>query len=339
MVEGGDLIASPLAPVLLPGGSEVQIWQRRYGPGAGDPGRNNRGGRRVAIVAGLRGDTPEGVRICHAVGRCLERLEPSMRGTVDLFPCLNPLAAHQSVRMWPSFDLDLNRRFPGRADGHAPDRVIAALVAALDGAEQVIVLKGAQPAFRESPQAQVWAGSRIAADRARWCNVEVLWRQGTAEHDSIAEGSLRARFPDAIELEGGCGNRLTEGVGDTLRDGILNLLSVLEVIPDTDLPFHWATIQRPRTVQDASVLRLRAGRGGLFHPMLPVGSAVGPGEIIGEVVDPISGELLEEIAAPERGSADLPPDLSASGAVLAIREQPVVLPGTLVARLVLPERK
>lgn len=291
----------------------------------------------MCVVAGLRGDTPEGVRICHAVGRFLERIEPTMRGTVDLFPCINPLAAHRSVRAWPSFDLDPNRRFPGRADGHAPDRVIAALVDALAGADQILVLKGAHPAFRESPQAQVWAGSKIAADRARWCNVEVLWRQGDAEHDSIAEGSLRARFPDAIELEGGCGNRLTAGVGETLRDGVLNLLSVLEVIPDDDLPFHWAAVQRPRVVSDDEVLRLRAARGGLFHPMRQVGELVVSGDAIGEVVDPISGELLEEIRCPDPQDGPEGHARGAEGLILAVREQPVVLPGTLVARLVLPE--
>jgi predicted deacylase len=43
---------------------------------------------------------------------------------------------------------------------------------------------------------------------------------------------------------------------------------------------------------------------------------------LGEVVEPFTGELLESLESP------------VSGTVLAIREQPVVYPGTLVARVV-----
>ena len=67
---------------------------------------------------------------------------------------------------------------------------------------------------------------------------------------------------------------------------------------------------------------LRAEVGGLFLPVVRPWGAVASGDLIGEVVDPIGGRLLEEIRSP------------LSGRVLALREQPVVLPGTMVARVV-----
>jgi len=300
----------PICAIELPSGEDVAVLRRRFRGGEGP---------RVVLVAGLRGDTPEGTRILHAAGRHLLGVHERLQGTVDLLPCVNPLAAHLGARAWPGFDVDLDRRFPGRADGHAPDRVAHAIVEAIRGADQVVELRGAHPAFRQAAQARVHAGQAEAIERASACNARVLWRR-----DEATDGSLAEAVPSLISLEGGVGNRLTEGVGLELCDGVLNLLAVMGILPEDQLPFHWAAIQRPISVDDDGVIPVRAERGGLFLPLVSVWAEVEVGEVLGEVVEPVTGEVRESIVAP-RG-----------GRVLAQREQPVVYPGNLVARVVVP---
>lgn len=294
----------------LPTGEEVGVFRRRF---RGGPGPH------VAIVAAVRGDTPEGTRVAHSVARHLRANHDRLTGTVDVYPCVNPLAAHHGARNWPSLDLDLNRRFPGRPDGHSPDRVAWALTQSLRDVEQVVELRGAHPAFREETQAHVRVESEKALERALVTNVKVVWRRG---EDIEGSGTLASCIPDLICLEGGTGNRLTDGVGQELCDGVLNLLAVMGVLPEDNLPFHWAGIQRPRVALDADVQRVRADRGGLFLPLGTVGVEVEAGVVLGEVVDPIGGDTREVITAP------------LAGRVLALREQPVVYPGSLVARMV-----
>ncbi len=301
-----------LCVIELPTGEGVPVCRRRFGGSAS-------GAPHVALVAGVRGDAPEGTRVALEVSRHLRAHASALRGTVDVYPCVNPLAAHHGARAWPAFDVDLNRRFPGRADGHAPDRLAEALVAALRPCDVVIEVRGAHPAFREAPQAHVRAGDAESVQLAMRGNVRVLWaRDASAE----ARGPLLSVLPRVISLEGGTGNRLTEGVGLELCDGILNMLAVLRIVPEELLPFHWAAIQRPVLVDDAGVVRVRASRGGLFLPATPPWAEVSAGGSLGEVVDPITGEPLETVLAP------------VDGRTLAVREQPVVYPGTLVARVV-----
>lgn len=297
----------------MPTGDVVQIVRRRFGQAPGP---------RVAVVAGIRGDAPEGIRVAHQVTQVLAKVHEGLRGVVDVYPCVNPLAAHRGVRSWPFFNQDLNRCFPGRPDGHAPDRVAWTLVEDLRGVDQVIELRGAHPAFSEAAQAHVRESEPAAADLARRANVNVVWarRPGTA-----APSTFAWQFPNTLVLEGGNGNRLTAEVGRALTEGVLNVLNVLGVLPDEALPFHWAAITRPEVVGDERVLRVRAERGGLFLPLCHPWDEVEAGELLGEVIDPASGEQLEGITAPQ------------SGYVLAVREQPVVLPGSMVARLVLGE--
>ncbi|MBK9646537.1 MAG: succinylglutamate desuccinylase/aspartoacylase family protein [Deltaproteobacteria bacterium] len=294
----------------MPTGDAVHIVRRRF---VGAPGP------RVAIVAGIRGDTPEGVRVAHKVASLLEQHHDALRGTVDIYPCVNPLAAHRGERYWPFFSQDLNRCFPGRLEGHAPDRVAYTLTEEVRDAAQVIELRGANPAFSEAPQAHVRARDTQAADLARHANVNVVW----ARQPGPAAGSTFAwQHPNTLVLEGGTGNRLQPKVGVALTEGVLNVLNVLGVLPDAILPFHWATITRPLMVGDDRVHRVRAVAGGLFLPSRGVWDEVEAGDVIGEIIEATAGEPIETIRAP------------ASGRILAMREQPVVLPGSMLARVV-----
>lgn len=302
----------PVISLEMPSGEDVDIVRRRY---QGDQGA----GPRVAVVAGIRGDTPEGIRVAHELCAFLGQHEQALAGTVDVYPCCNPLAAHRGARRWPFFDVDLNRLFPGRKDGHPPDRVAWALSQEIADADQVIELRGAHPAFREVPQAHVRHRDGKAAELAMGANVAVVW----ARHPGPAANSTFAyQSPGTIVLEGGCGNRLTHGVGRDLLEGLLHMLSMLGVVPEADLPFHWAALQRPQVVTDEEVVRVRTSRGGLFLPEGTPWQEVEAGQPLGSVVDPVTGASCEEVVSP------------VSGRLLAVREQPVVFPGSMVARVV-----
>lgn len=301
-----------ITEVALPTGDEVRIMRRRFG-------RPGNGAKRVSIVAGIRGDAPQGIEVAHRVGRFLATIEDQLKGVVDVVPCANPLAAERGSRNWPYFDLDLNRRFPGRPEGHPPDRVARALVDHITGSDQVIELRGASPAFREAPQAHVRARDEAAAALAQNANVSVVWkrRQGPA-----APATFAHQFPGCIVLEGGVGNRLGASVGEELCDGVLHMLAVLGVLGEDLLPFHWAALTRPLVVDDEAVHRVRVEGSGLFLPDKAVWEEVSAGDSLGRVVDPISGDQLCEVSSP------------VSGRVMALREKPVVYAGSMVARVV-----
>ncbi len=303
-------LVSVICSAGMPTGERVDIVRRRFSGGEGP---------RFALVAGIRGDTPEGVRAAHTVVTILQAHHEKIQGTIDVYPCVNPLAAHRGMRHWPFFDQDLNRRFPGREDAHAPDRVAWQLVQDLQGVDQLVEVRGAHAAFTEALQAQVRGSDDAAAELARHANVEVVWRRRPGP---AAPSTLVYQFPNSIVLEGGTGNRLTAGVSETLANGVINMLNVLGVFPDECLPFHWAGVTRPETVGDKRVHRLRASVSGLFLPLQGPWALVDQGDPIGEIVDPIGGRVLEKLVAPEAGH------------VLAIRDQPVVFPGSMAARLV-----
>jgi len=304
---------SAVIRVELPSGDELAIVRRRYGRGGADAPR-------VAIVAGIRGDAPEGIRVAHRVAAMLEDCEERLNGIVDIYPCANPLGAHEGSRYWPFFDVDLNRLFPGNPNGHPPECVAHALYQDIVGSTQVVELRGARSAFSEVTHAQVRDRDAEAAALASGANVTVVWSRSSGP---AATSTFAHQFPGAIVLEGGTGNRLTPGVGKDLAEGVAHLLTQVGVLGEGDLPFHWAALARPVHVTDAQVFRVRAETSGLFLPQINVWGEVEQDAVLGEIIDPSTGATRETITSP------------ATGRVMAMREHPVVYPGTMVARVVL----
>ena len=300
---------STIFEVEMPTGGSACVVRHRFG------GREH---PRVAIVAGVRGDTPEGMRVALKLIQFLQSHESLLTGCVDIYPCVNPLAAEQGSRVWPFFDVDLNRIFPGKENGHPPDRVAAALINDIQSCDYVIELRGARPFFQEITQALV--RSDQAAQLALHLNIKVIWQRNPGP---AASKTLAYQFPHTIVLEGGVGNQLTDSVGNELKDGLLNFLAQLGVFPESELPFSWVSMERPVLVTGNLIERVRSSRAGFFVPTVSLGAKIQKGDPIGSVLDIATGETRETLFA------------SSLGTVMALRVQPIVSLGTMVARILL----
>ena len=73
---------------------------------------------------------------------------------------------------------------------------------------------------------------------------------------------------------------------------------------------------------DEQVFRVRTESSGLFLPAGELWSEVKEGEPLGEIIEPTTGDLVQSVLSP------------VSGRLLAVREQPAVFLGTMVARVV-----
>ena len=303
-----------------PSGATLTVPQHRFGKASGDKSPH------IAFVAGVRGDAPEGIRVAFRLMQALKDLEPSLEGVVDIYPCINPLAAEQGRRLWPGFDIDQNRQFPGDPQGHPPARLGHQLMQALEGIDLLVELRGARPGFVEVPHVMI-RGSRAnnivregvtVLDIARQCNTPLVWQRTSG---TKANKTLANQFENVIVLEGGQGNRLTDDVGDVFEDGCLYLLTRTTVLPESLLPFPWMAMEDPVVPEDKQVERIRVNAAGLFLPSVRLGSVMQKGEEIGVVMDPKTSTQVETIHS------------TSNGIVIALRNQPVVSVGELVARI------
>lgn len=283
-------------------------------------------GPRLAVVSGIHGDELEGLYVCQQLAAWLqdsERERPgALRGCIEIYPALNPVGVDSLQRFVPVFDTDLNRSFPGRTDGLLPQRIAAAAMHSLAGADLVLDVHASNIFLREIPQVRIhqeFAATLVplAAD----ANIDVIWVHGalTVLEATIAY-SLNSTGTPCLVVEMGVGMRVTPVFTQQLLIGILHLARRLGVLAaDVALPerTHAAI-----TADDDNVVYLNADTSGLFIPVVEHWRSVHEGQLLGRIVSPHHGDVLSEVVSP------------VSGVLFTLREYPVVYEGSLMARIV-----
>jgi uncharacterized protein len=172
-------------------------------------------GPRVAVCAGIHGDELEGLYVCHRLAAWLDELSRktpgALRGSVELYPALNTLGLDTLTRGLPVFDTDLNRAFPGSADGPLPGRLADAIMRALTGAALVVDIHASNIYLREIPQVRInQEFGELLVPFARSMNLDMIWLHGAATVlETTVAHSLNSNGVPCLVGEMGVGMRIS----------------------------------------------------------------------------------------------------------------------------------
>ena len=274
--------------------------------------------KRLVIVSGIHGDEFEGQYVCYEVARRLKEKPELFYGTVEIYPALNPLGLDIASRSVPKLNMDMNRMFPGQERGTPMEQVASAIVKDIAGADFCLDIHASNIFIREIPQVRI---SREFADKllpfARLMNVDMVWTNATETvHESTLAHSLNMLGVPAMVVEMGVGTRISRRFGNQVVDGIFNLMKEMGI---------WKgkveKIQYPGVSTAGEVEFIRSKVTGLFLPSIEHNHYVKKGDKLGEIVNPLDGEVLDEIIAEK------------SGLVFSLREYPFVREGSLLLRI------
>lgn len=282
-------------------------------------------GPSVAVLAGIHGDELEGLYVCHRLAAWLEHLHATrpeaLRGTVALYPAMNPIGLDTLKRLVPVYDTDLNRNFPGHAKGPLPQRLANVTMHHLREAALAIDIHASNIFLREIPQVRInQAFAHTLVPLAQRMNVDLIWLHGavTVLEATVAH-SLNSLDIPCLVVEMGVGMRITPAFTEQLVTGILNVWRHLGVLAaDVDLPPPSHT---PLVADDDNVYYLNAETSGLFIPAVEHWINVQAGQLLGRIVSPHQGRVLAEVRSP------------VAGILFTLREYPLVYEGSLMARI------
>ena len=152
---------------------------------------------------------------------------------------------------------------------------------------------------------------------AKMLNVDFIWvhssvtvMEATLSHNLNKEGT------PTLVAEMGVGMRITKSYGDQLLDGIFNLMAEMGIWTG-----ETKKVSHPIVSTDGNVSFIYSDTSGIFMPAIKHWAGISKGDHIGDILDPLSGAVEQEIFAP------------CSGIVFTLREYPVVYEGSLLARI------
>jgi predicted deacylase len=247
---------------------------------------------RLVCVAGIHGNEPEGVT---ALLELWDEIDPAvLDGTLALVPVANPPAFRAGERRNPGDGLDMNRIFPGRADGSVTERLAHRLYHdVVDGADFVLSLHGWGRGALVVPYTEyprdfpVTAASRAAAEAFGLPWVEAFeWPSGM-----LVAVCARNGIP-AIEPEIGGLECTTPDRRDLYKRCTRRMMRHLGLLPEP----RDATIE----VRDVVRTQLTAPVGGVLRRCVELEAPVAVGEPIAIITD-LRGQPLAQSTAPIEG--------------------------------------
>lgn len=298
----------------LPVGEDFFIKRHRFEAGGKDK-------KRICIVTGIHGDELEGQFVCYEVARQIKKAADKLSGIVDIYPAMNPFGIDSITRGIPAFDLDMNRIFPGSIDGDMNEYLASEIIKELTGADLVLDIHASNIFLTEVPQIRI---NEVSASSllplAVKSNMDLIWIHGNSTVlESTMAYSLNSVGTKTLVVEMGVGMRITRQYGEQLTSGIFSLMSELGIWKgDVD------NIKKPIIAQDSDgtdVCFLNASCTGVYIKEKEHGALVSKGDLVGRIISPLSGDVLEDVRAPE------------DGLLFTVREYPIVDEGSLMGRI------
>ena len=301
-----------IASVGLPVDETLRIQKNRLEPKKGS------NGKRISIVTSVHGDELEGQYICFEVVRRIKKHPELLKGTVDIYPAMNPLGIDSITRGVPAFDLDMNRLFPGSRDGDMLEYLASRMVEDLAGSDVCVDIHASNIYLREIPQVRInQQHEKELVPLAEKLNVDYIWvHSSSTVLESTLAYSLNSRNVPTLVVETGVGMRITKEYCDQLTDGLFCLMKEMGIWDGKVI-----TPREPIVSRDGKVCFLNASTSGIFVPKADHWRNLEKGDVVGKIVDPMRGEVLDEILSPVKG------------VLFTLREYPVVDEGSLVARI------
>jgi predicted deacylase len=259
-------------------------------------------GPHVTVLAGVHGAEYTSIAAVRRLARTLD--DQVVAGRVTAVPLVNPLAFWaRSPFVVPTDGKNLNRSFPGDPSGTDADVLAHRLFETfVVGSDQVLDLHAgdlpeALEPFAMYEESAVEAASR---DLALAYGLGHVVRQSSAAR--TVSGSTCAAAADigvpAIVAESGQNGLLDPRAVERHVTGLTNVLRHLGVLAGEAVPGD--VLAGRAVVEHEGWHWLRTPVAGWWEPAVPVGTAVGAGDLLGTVGE-LLGDAVHEVRAPEPG--------------------------------------
>ncbi len=281
--------------------------------------------KRISFISGLHGDELEGVILCFRLLQYLRKLKETRPevfiGEIHVYPSVNPQALSNASRFWPFFGTDMNRLFGVQSQSlpaHAADQLLQDIRFHSDLA---VDLHSSNLQLWEAPQIRIIEGfDKKLISLAQWCNVDVIWVHPMTPvfEYTLGYNLNRSKIPTLVVEAGTC-LRLDQEINARLFQGLIHLLcrtGILNLDP-SEVP----VVGVARLINPNHVAQIQAPQSGFFIRKAFPGSSLSKGDLIGELVDPVQGRLMEDIISP------------VDGFLFTLREMPITYEGAVLARI------
>lgn len=254
--------------------------------------------RSLCLVAGLRGDEIQQTLVCAMLVDYLRKMESTQAlvpgNMVCVIPCANPASMGIGRRFWPGDKTDINRQFPGEADGDTTQRIAAELFSHVRGYRYGVHLSSYYLEGDFLPHVRIMHGPGEDRNHGTQFGLPYVTHYIPAELDTATlHYNWRNRGTEAYTFYTQKTTVADENAASEAIRSILRFMSARQISRPLS-PGGYHSVE----VAERALVSLSVPTGGVFCPKVHIGNVVEKGQTLAHIRDLLRGRTLAKMHAP-----------------------------------------
>lgn len=260
-----------------------------------------KGEESACIIGSMRGTEVQQTYICSILVKKLKELENKgaicANKQILIIPTVNPYALNSGRKFWGVEDVDINRAFPGRERGKSTERIAKLL---MDNVKDYMF--GIQfPSFYMDgefmPHVRLMETGYQNASLANLFGLPfVVVRKPEPIDTTTLNFNWQNENTAAFSVYSGYNEQIDEKLANQAVSAVLRFLSRMGI-----LKYECMDGFISRVIDESELTSVSAGKGGFLRKIKKMGEEAAYGEVLAEIIDPLEGEVKEQIKAPTNG--------------------------------------
>ena len=259
------------------------------------------GEKSLCVVGSMRGNEYQQIYACSQLIQKLRLLEEKGRlipgKQVLVIPCVNPYSVNAKKRFWTIDNTDINRMFPGYDQGETTQRIAGGIFEKIKDYEYGIQFASFYMPGNFVPQVRMMKTGRENVELAKKFGLPYVVLHNPRPFDTTTLNyNWQLWSTQAFSIYTTSTSAIDKDSAGQAVSAILNFMSKEGLI---DYQGYEGYISR--VVESKDMLNIRTECAGFFTGYIRAGQKVEKGNIMARITDPFTGEVRQEIIAPEDG--------------------------------------
>ncbi|MBO5158793.1 MAG: M14 family metallopeptidase [Lachnospiraceae bacterium] len=259
------------------------------------------GEKSVCIVGNLRGNEVQQIYTCSQLVQKFKVLEKEGKirkgHKVLIIPSMNPYSMNSKERFWPTDKTDINRMFPGYDLGETTQRIAAGIFEVIKDYKYGMQFASFYMPGKFMPHVRMMQTGFENVEMAKEFGMPYVVLRKIRPYDTTTlnynwqiweTNAFSIYTTSTTEID-------KESAKEAIR-GILRFLAKQQIIEYTTHEGYKSSV-----VTDSEMISVRTKSAGIFDSKVKAGEEIAKGQILAQIIDPLEGEVKENLISPVDG--------------------------------------
>ena len=259
------------------------------------------GEKTACIVGALRGNEIQQLYVCSLLVQKLKDLEAhghiTQNNEILIIPSVNHYAMNIGKRFWAVDNTDINRKFPGIADGGTTERIAAGVFECIKGYSYGIQFASFYMPGQFIPHVRMMETEHSSASLANLFGLPyVVLRKPRPYDTTTLNYNWQNNGTNAFFVYTNDTDNIDEESAQMAVSAVLRFLTRMGVLKYNCHGGYIASV-----IHEDELTEIHTEKSGIFRSLIKPGDEVSHGQPMALILDPYEGSVRETIASPTDG--------------------------------------